>query len=61
MCQPATDFDTNNLDRLRDGTTTDTQDYTNMETDTLDGNNQRKTNNVKLIFKCYLYQTKSEW
>ena len=48
MCQPTTDFDSNNLDRLRDGTTTDTQDYTNMNTDTLDGNNQRKLDNTRL-------------
>ena len=48
MCQPSSDYKDENLDRLRDGITTDTQDYTNMNTNTLEANNQRKINNVKL-------------
>ena len=48
MCQPATDYASDNLDRVRDGLNTQTQDYSNMAQDTPDGKTQRKTSNVKL-------------
>jgi hypothetical protein len=48
MCQAATDFQNDNLDRVRDGLTTETQTFTTMTTDTFDANNARKKSSVTL-------------
>lgn len=48
MCQPKTDYKDSDLDRLRDGLTTETQDYTEMTNDNQEANAQRKKGDVKL-------------
>lgn len=48
MCQPMSEFQNDNLDRLRDGLTTETQTFTNMNVDTFEGNTARKNNSVSL-------------
>lgn len=48
MCQTSSFYTSDNLNRLRDGLNTNSQDYTQMDTDSIDGNSQRKQNNVKL-------------
>lgn len=51
MCQTKTDYDENNLDRVRDGLNTNTQDYTAINTNDQETAAQidaRKQNNVKL-------------
>lgn len=46
MCESG-DQDGNNLDRIRDGLNTRSQEFTRMAQDTLDQNSERKQNNVK--------------
>lgn len=48
MCQSSSDYTADNIYRLRDGLTTNIQDYTPTATDTLEANQQRKEQNVKL-------------
>ena len=48
LCQPKTAFSENSPDRLRDGLNTQTQDYTRLADDTLQANQARKQNDVKL-------------
>lgn len=47
-CQESTSFDDANLDRMRDGLTTNTQGYTQMNAETKEASGQRKAADVKL-------------
>ena len=47
-CQPATDFKSTDLDRLRDGLSTDAQNFLTMTNDTFEGNSQRKSQSVQI-------------